>query len=55
MRAKSPQKEQKAKGLYNSFVRGQEEQRESGEMKNKRKYNRNSKAELPKRYTKNKK
>jgi len=46
---------QKAKCLYNSFGRGREEHRESGDMKNKRKYNRNSKAELPKRYRKNKK
>jgi hypothetical protein len=45
----------KAKGLYNSFGRGREENKESGEMKNKRKYNRNSKVELPKRYRKNKK
>jgi hypothetical protein len=30
-------------------------QKESGEMKNKRKYNQNSKVELPKRYRKNKK
>ena len=46
---------QKAKCLYNSFGKGREEHRESGDMKNKRKYNRNSKAELPKRYRKNKK
>jgi len=45
----------KAKCLYDSFRRGREEHKESGEMKNKRKYNRNSKVELPKRYRKNKK
>jgi len=45
----------KSKCLYHSFGRGREEHRESGEMKNKRKYNRNSKVELPKRYRKNKK
>jgi hypothetical protein len=45
----------KAKGLYNSFGRGREEHKESEEMKNKRKFNRNSKVQLPKRYRKNKK
>jgi hypothetical protein len=45
----------RAKCLYNSLGRGREENKESGEMKNKRKYNRNSKVELPKRYRKNKK
>jgi hypothetical protein len=44
--------------IYKSIpsVEGEpKESRESGEMKNKRKYNQNSKAELPKRYRKNKK
>lgn len=45
----------KAKCLYNSFGRWSEEHREREEMKNKQKYNRNSKVELPKRYRKNKK
>ena len=45
----------KAKCLYNSFGRGREEHKESEEMRNKQKYNRNSKVELPKRYRKNKK
>jgi ribosomal protein L37E len=44
-----------AKCLYCGFGRGRELLKESGEMKNKRKYNRNSKVELPKRYKKNKK
>jgi hypothetical protein len=46
---------QKAECLYNSFGIGLEERKESGVMKNKRRYNRDSKAELPKRYRKNKK
>jgi len=44
--------------IYKSIpsVEGEpEESRESGEMKNKRRYNQNSKVELPKRYRKNKK
>jgi len=45
----------KAKCLYNGMGREREECRESAEMKNKRKYNRKSKVELPKRYRKNKK
>ena len=42
--------------VYTSVLgEGAKEHREGGEMKNKRKYNRNSKVELPKRYRKNKK
>ena len=45
----------KAKCLYNSFGRGREEHKGSEEMRNKQKYNRNSKVDLPKKYRKNKK
>jgi ribosomal protein L37E len=45
----------KAECLYCGFGRGRELYEERGEMKNKRKYNRNSKVELPKRFRKNKK
>ena len=44
-----------AKCLYSGFGRGRELLKESGEMKSKRKYNRDSKVELPKKYRKNKK
>ena len=55
MRVREEKRVAKAKCLYNSFGRGRELLKESGEMKNKRKYNRDSKVELPKRYGKNKK
>jgi hypothetical protein len=55
MRVREEMRVAKAKCLYNSFGRGRELLKESGEMKNKRKYNRDSKVELPKRYGKNKK
>ena len=55
MRAHEEKRVPKAKCLYSGFGRGRELLKESGEMKNKRKYNRNSKVELPKRYKKNKK
>jgi hypothetical protein len=48
----------RSKDIYDpipSFGREPKESRESRGMKNKRKYNQNSKVELPKRYRKNKK
>jgi len=55
MRAHEEKRVLKAKCLYSSFGRGRALLEERGEMKNKRKYNRNSKVELPKRFRKNKK
>jgi len=55
MRAHEEKRVPKAKCLYSGFGRGRALLKERGEMKNKRKYNRNSKVELPKRFRKNKK
>jgi len=55
MRAHGEKRVPKAKCLYSSFGRGRALLKEREEMKNKQKYNRDSKVELPKRYRKNKK